>query len=107
VECDSSLRARRAIERPDICVLMVDATEGEIQNQDLKIAALAWESGRGLIMVINKWDIAEKDDKAGAQYEKEAGQKPPFLHFRPFLFSSARTGLLMSKVLDIVMKVAA
>ncbi|MGH7618343.1 MAG: ribosome biogenesis GTPase Der, partial [Gemmatimonadaceae bacterium] len=53
IEFYSSLRTRRAIERADICILMVDATEGEIQNQDLKIAALAWEAGRGLIMVVN------------------------------------------------------
>jgi GTP-binding protein len=69
IEFYSSLRTRRAIERAHICILMVDATEGEIQNQDLKIAALAWEAGRGLIMVVNKWDLAEKDDKASAKYE--------------------------------------
>ena len=66
IEFYSSLRTRKAIERSDICILMLDATEGEVQNQDLKIAALAWESGRGLIVVVNKWDIAEKDDKAAA-----------------------------------------
>jgi GTP-binding protein len=107
IEFYSSLRTRRAIDRADICILIIDATEGEIQNQDLKIAALAWESGRGLIMVINKWDIAEKDDKAAAKYEKAAGEKAPFLHFVPFLFVSAKTGQRVTKVLDIVMKVAA
>ena len=71
IEFYSSLRTRRAIERADICILMVDATEGEIQNQDLKIAALAWEAGRGLIVVVNKWDLAEKDDKATAQVREE------------------------------------
>ena len=92
IEFYSSLRTRRAIERADICILMVDATEGEIQNQDLKIAALAWEAGRGLIIVVNKWDLAEKDDKATAKYEKAAGEKAPFLKFVPFLFTSALTG---------------
>src|SRR5207253_5543459 len=81
IEFYSSLRTRRAIERADICILMVDATEGEIQNQDFKIAALAWESGRALILVVNKWDIAEKDDKAAAKYEKTAREKAPFLNF--------------------------
>jgi GTP-binding protein len=105
IEFYSSLRSRRAIERSDICILMVDATEGEIQNQDLKIAALAWEAGRGLILVVNKWDLAEKDDKATAKYEKAAGEKAPFLKFVPFLFTSALTGQRVNKVLDIVLKV--
>ena len=64
-----------------------------MHNQDLKIAALAWEAGRGLIIVVNKWDLAEKDDKASAhKFEKEAGEKAPFLKFVPFLFTSAITG---------------
>lgn len=107
IEFYSSLRTRRAIERSDICILLIDATEGEIQNQDLKIAALAWESGRALIVVVNKWDIAEKDDKAAAKYEKAATEKAPFLKFVPFLFASAKTGQRVTKVLDVIMKVAA
>jgi GTP-binding protein len=106
IEFYSSLRTRRAIERSDICILIIDATEGEIQNQDLKIAALAWESGRALIVVVNKWDIAEKDDKAAAKYEKAATEKAPFLKFVPFLFASAKTGQRVTKVLDVIMKVA-
>jgi GTP-binding protein len=105
IEFYSSLRTRRAIERADICILLVDATEGEIQNQDLKIAALAWESGRGLIVVVNKWDLAEKDDKASAKYEKAAGEKAPFLKFVPFLFTSALTGQRVNRVLDVLMQV--
>ena len=105
IEFYSSLRTRRAIERSNICILMVDATEGEIQNQDLKIAALAWEAGRGLIMVVNKWDLAEKDDKATAKYEKAAAEKAPFLKFVPFLFTSALTGQRVNKVLDVLLQV--
>lgn len=105
IEFYSSLRTRRAIERSDICILMVDATEGEIQNQDLKIAALAWEAGRGLIMIVNKWDLAEKDDKASAKYQKAAGEKAPFLKFVPFLFTSALTGQRVNKVLDLILEV--
>jgi GTP-binding protein len=101
----SSLRTRRAIERAEICILMVDATEGEIQNQDLKIAALAWEAGRGLILVVNKWDLAEKDDKASIKYEKAAAEKAPFLKFVPFLFTSALTGQRVNKVLDVLLEV--
>jgi GTP-binding protein len=107
IEFYSSLRTRRAIERADICILLVDATEGEIQNQDLKIAALAWESGRGLILVVNKWDLAEKDDKASAKYQKAAGEKAPFLNFVPFLFTSALTGQRVNRVLDVLTQVEA
>lgn len=105
IEFYSSLRTRRAIERADICILMVDAMEGEIQNQDLKIAALAWEAGRGLILVVNKWDLAEKDDKASAKYQKAAGEKAPFLKFVPFLFTSALTGQRVNRVLDVLLEV--
>jgi GTP-binding protein len=105
IEFYSSLRTRRAIERADICILMVDAMEGEIQNQDLKIAALAWEAGRGLILVVNKWDLATKDDKATAKYQKAAGEKAPFLKFVPFLFTSALTGQRVNRVLDVLLEV--
>jgi GTP-binding protein len=107
IEFYSSLRTRRAIERADICILLVDATEGEIQNQDLKIAALAWEAGRGLILVVNKWDIVEKDDKAAAKYEKAATEKAPFLKFVPILFTSALTGQRVNKTLDLLAEVDA
>jgi GTP-binding protein len=105
VEFYSSLRTRRAIERAEICILMVDATEGEMQNQDLKIAALAWESGRGLIVVVNKWDLAAKDDKAAAKYQTAAGEKAPFLKFVPFLFTSALTGQRVTRVLELLFEV--
>jgi len=105
IEFYSSLRTRRAIERADICILMVDATEGEIQNQDLKIATLAWEAGRGLILVVNKWDLAEKDDKATAKYEKSAHEKAPYLKFVPMVFTSALTGQRVNKILDLILEV--
>jgi len=105
IEFYSALRTRRAIERSDICVLVVDATEGAMHAQDLKVATLAWEAGRGLIVVVNKWDIAEKDGKATAKYEKEAGEKAPFMKFVPFVFTSAVTGQRVSKILELVLQV--
>ena len=54
---------------------MIDATEGELHNQDLKIANLAWEAGRGLIIVVNKWDLAEKDDKATRQVREDGARE--------------------------------
>ncbi|HXY30151.1 MAG TPA: ribosome biogenesis GTPase Der [Gemmatimonadaceae bacterium] len=105
IEFYSTLRTRRAIERADICILLLDATVG-LENQDLKIATLAWEQGCGLIVVVNKWDIrAEKDDKSAAHFQRDAGEKAAFLKFVPFLFASAKTGLRVAKVLDLVISV--
>jgi GTPase len=104
VEFYSALRSRRAIERADICLLLIDATEG-LHNQDLKIATLAWESGRGLIIVVNKWDLKAKDDKAAARFEKECREKAPYLNFVPFIFTSALTGQRVNKTLEVVLHV--
>ena len=106
IEFYSALRTRRAIERADICLLIIDATEG-LHNQDLKIANLAWEAGRGLIVIVNKWDLKEKDDKTAARFEKECAEKAPFLGFVPFIFTSAVTGQRVTRVLDLVLEVDA
>lgn len=107
IEFYSGLRTQRAIERADICVLLVDGAEG-LHNQDLKIAHLAWDEGRGLIMVVNKWDIKEeKSDKSAAHFERDAAEKAPFLKFVPWLFTSALTGQRVNKVLDIILAVEA
>ena len=105
IEFYSALRSRRAIERADIAILVVDALEKQLHAQDLKVAHLAWEAGRGLIVVVNKWDVAEKDDKAAAKYEKESREKAPFLRFVPFVFTSALTGQRVSRILELVLQV--
>ncbi|MEQ1691480.1 MAG: ribosome biogenesis GTPase Der [Gemmatimonas sp.] len=105
VEFYASLRTRRAIDSSDVCILMIDATEG-LQNQDLKIATLAWEAGRGLILVLNKWDLYEdKTDKSSNKFKKDVVEKAPYLAFVPFLFTSAKTGQRVTKVLDIALAV--
>jgi GTP-binding protein len=106
VEFYSSLRSRRAIERAEICMLLIDAVEG-LHNQDLKIATLAWESGRGLIMIVNKWDLKEKDDKSSAHFQKECIEKAPYLRYVPFVFTSALTGQRVNKTLDTLLEVEA
>jgi GTP-binding protein len=106
VEFYSMLRSRRAIERSDVCILVLDATSG-LSGQDLKIAALAWEAGRGLIIAVNKWDLKEKDDKTAAKFEKECAETAPYLGFVPFVFISALTGQRVTRILDIVLEVAA
>ncbi len=106
IEFYSSLRSRRAIDRAEICILVIDAVDG-MHNQDLKIAALAWETGRGLIMVVNKWDLAEKDTNSAHKFAKEASEKAPFLRFVPFIFTSAKTGQRVTKILDVLLEVEA
>ena len=106
IEFYSSLRSRRAIDRADICVLVLDATQG-LENQDLKIAALAWEEGRALVVVVNKWDLKEKDQNTAAKFQTEAGEKAPFLKFVPFIFTSAITGQRITKLLDVLLEVDA
>jgi len=101
VEFYSSLRTRRAIDRADLCLLMIDATEG-LHNQDLKIATLAWEAGRAMIIVVNKWDLKEKDDKTAANFQKECEENAPYLQHVPFLFTSALTGQRVTKVLEVI-----
>ncbi len=104
IEFYSSLRSRRAIDRSDICILVIDATQG-LHNQDLKIAALAWETGRGLIVVVNKWDLAEKETNSAFKFQKEAGEKAPFFKFVPFIFTSATSGQRITRILEVVLQV--
>jgi GTP-binding protein len=107
VEFYSGLRTRRAIERAHVCILIVDATEG-LENQDLRIANMAWDEGRGLIVAVNKWDIREeKGDKSAAHFERDAKEKAPFLRFVPFVFVSATTGQRVNKVLELALSVEA
>jgi GTP-binding protein len=104
IEFYSSLRTRRAIDEADICVLLIDAVEG-LHNQDLKIAALAWEAGRALILVVNKWDLAEKATNTAVKFQRDAEEKAPFLRFVPFLFTSALTGQRVNSVLETILTV--
>ena len=106
LEFYSSLRTERAIERAEVCVLVVDATLG-MHNQDLRIATEAWDHGCGLIVIVNKWDLKEKDDKTAAHFQRDATERVPFLGFVPFLFTSALTGQRVSRVLDQVLEVDA
>jgi GTPase len=106
LEYYSSLRTERAIERADVCLLLVDATE-EIHVQDLKIAEKAWKAGCALIIIANKWDLVEKATNTAAEFEKKLHQRAPALRWVPMLFTSAVTGLRVHKVLDLVLEVAA
>jgi GTP-binding protein len=106
VEFYASLRTRRAIESAHVCVLLVDGTL-ELVDQDLKIAHLAWDAGRALILVVNKWDLVEKDDKTADKFRKKCVEKAPFLGHVPFLFTSAVTGQRVTRILDELLAVDA
>jgi GTP-binding protein len=106
IEFYSSMRTRRAIDRADVCVLVVDATAG-VNAQDLKIARLAWDAGTGLIIAVNKWDLVEgKDTATAAKGQREVEERAPFLRAVPFLYESAKTGLRVRKVLELILEVA-
>jgi GTP-binding protein len=106
VEFFSSVRTERAIERADVCLLLIDATE-PIHNQDLKIAQKAWDAGCGMILVANKWDLVEKETMTAPNFEKALRQKAPFLEWVPILFTSALTGLRVQKTLELILEVDA
>lgn len=107
LEFYSTLRTERAIERAEVCVLLVDASVG-IQTQDIRIARTAWERGAGLIIAVNKWDLVEDKDAATARRgQQEAAQRAPFLESVPFVYVSARTGQRVRRILDEILTVAA
>ncbi len=105
VEYYSVLRTEAAIESADVCLLLIDGTE-PIHNQDLKIAHKAWEAGCGLILVVNKWDLVEKDTMTAPAFEKALHEKAPFLEWVPVLFASATTGQRAQRILPLVLEVA-
>jgi GTP-binding protein len=84
--------------------VLVDATEG-LASQDLKVVEQAWEAGAGVIVLVNKWDLVEKDTHTAPTFEKEIHQKAPFLQWVPTLFTSALTGLRARKALDVILEV--
>jgi GTP-binding protein len=106
VEYYSTLRTEAAIENADVCLLLIDGTE-EIHNQDLKIAQKAWDAGCGLILVVNKWDLVEKETMTAPNFEKALSEKAPFLEWVPKLFASATTGQRVQRILPMVLEVAA
>ncbi|HEX8690988.1 MAG TPA: ribosome biogenesis GTPase Der [Longimicrobium sp.] len=103
VEFYSSIRTERAIERADVCLLLMDATQS-VAVQDLKVAEKAWEAGCGLVVVVNKWDLVEKETMTAPQYEKELRERAPFLKWVPVLFTSAKTGQRVHRVLELILE---
>lgn len=105
IEKYSVLRTSLAVERADVCILMIDANEG-VTEQDTKIAGLAHESGKGVIIAINKWDEYEKENGTLEQYTKDVYNKLAYLSYAPIIFISAKTGQRVEKIFNLINEVA-
>ena len=101
IEKYSVLRATMAIDRADVCLIMIDATEG-VTEQDTKVAGMAHEAGKASIIVVNKWDLVEKDDKTMARMTEEIRRDLAYMTYAPILFISAKTGQRVDKLFDMI-----
>jgi len=105
IERYSVLRALAAIERSDICVVVIDATVG-VTEQDKKVAGYAHEAGRGIIVAVNKWDLVEKDNYTYKEFEKLVRKELAFMTYAPIMFVSALTKQRLDKLLETVLHVS-
>ena len=105
IEKYSVMRTLLAIERADVCLLMIDANEG-VTEQDKKIAGEAHEKGKATIIVINKWDEYEKDEHTIEQYKKQVYNELSYLAYAPIIFISAKTGQRVHKLFELINQVA-
>ncbi|KGR74127.1 ribosome biogenesis GTPase Der [Ureibacillus sinduriensis] len=101
----SVLRALRAIERSDVVLVVLNGEEG-IQEQDKKIAGYAHEAGKAVIVVVNKWDAVEKDEKTMKHYTQQIREHFLYLHYAPIIFVSAKTKQRVHQILNIVQRVS-
>ena len=99
IEKYSIIRARTAVERANVCVIMIDATEG-FTEQDSKVAGLALDQGKGCIVVVNKWDAVEKDGNTMREYKEKLAVDFAFMKFAPFVFISAKTGQRVDRLFE-------
>ena len=105
IEKFSIMRTLLAIERADVCLMMIDANEG-VTDQDAKIAGEAHEAGKGIIIVVNKWDEYEKETGTLEKYKKEVYNKLSYLSYAPIIFISAKTGQRVDKLFTMINNVA-
>ena len=101
IERFSVLRAVMAIERADVCLIMIDATEG-VTDQDTKVAGLAHEAGKACIVVVNKWDLVEKDGKTMDKMREEIRRDLAYMTYAPILFISALTGQRVPRLFELI-----
>ena len=101
IERYSIIRAVTAVERADVCVIVIDATEG-VTEQDAKIAGIAHERGKGIIIAVNKWDAIEKDDKTIYRHTEKIRQILSFMPYAEILFISAKSGQRINKLFETI-----
>lgn len=101
IEKYSVLRAKMAIERADVCVIMLDGTDG-FTEQDSKVAGLALEQGKACIIAVNKWDIVEKDGSTMDSYRKKLMNDFSFMTYAPIIFISAKTGQRIDRLFELI-----
>ena len=101
IEKFSVLRATMAIERADVCLIMIDANEG-VTEQDTKVAGLAHEAGKACIIVVNKWDSIEKDDKTMDRMRQDVRRDLSYMTYAPIVFISALTGQRVDRIFDLI-----
>ena len=101
VEKYSVIRAKMAVERSDVCVIMIDAIEG-FTEQDSKVAGLAIEAGKACVVVVNKWDAIEKNDKTMSKYRRKLENDFSFMSYVPIIFISAKTGQRIDNLFEMI-----
>ncbi|MDE6775817.1 MAG: ribosome biogenesis GTPase Der, partial [Ruminococcus sp.] len=101
VEHYSVLRAYMAVDRADVCVIMLDAAEG-FTEQDSKVAGYAHEQGKACVVAVNKWDLIEKDDKTMQEFRTKLENDFSFMSYVPFVFISAKTGQRINKLYELI-----
>ncbi len=99
IEKFSVLRAHMAVERADVCLLVIDATEG-VTEQDEKIAGIAHEAGKAVIIVVNKWDLPDTEDKDTVKYTKKVHEALAYMTYAPVIYVSALTGQRIIKLFE-------
>lgn len=106
IEKFSVMRTLFAIERADVCLVLIDATEG-VTDQDAKILGEAHEAGKGIIIVVNKWDEIEKETGTLEKYKKEVYNQISYAQYAPIIFISAKTGQRVNKLFEMINNVSA
>lgn len=106
IEHYSNLRAEMAVDRADVCVIMIDAEVG-FTEQDSKVAGIAHEAGKACIIAVNKWDAIEKDGKTMQEYTKKLETDFAFMSYAPIIYISAKTGQRLDKLFELINRVAA
>ena len=101
IEKYSVIRSLMAIERSDVCLIMIDAQDG-VTEQDTKIAGLAHQKGKACIIVVNKWDLVEKDGKTMDQFEKRIRGDLAYMSYAPIIFISAKTGQRVDRLFELI-----